>query len=293
MYFTTDAPIDCAFAWNSEPEMKGIPCLDLAGNFKSSEGKGGPCCINTLTYITSPDSSGYIAYSPEPQGEPYFDVQCSDVNADYITVNMFNDGGQFALCSTSGSFLGWICPEDTFLPTPSTSTLAPLFPKFAGNLQATDVATDVVTYPGEGYYTMCSGSGNTADILSQADAISTSDGAVRDYVQHNAFLGLMNGSLHICIMQMSAIDQAKKLFDLINPAASLLFDLINPAASPTTYNAAQLGVNGVNGSNNIKGDGQCNFYKGVYYVEIVERDTVVGPSFDVADVVREIAALMQ
>ena len=91
-FLTTSGTVSCSAQVAAYPPLKSFTCSEMADNSWSLPSDMSPCCV----FGTKDVSTGYL---DNPQ------VVCGE---------MMPDQGQYALCSMSGSFLGWIC-YDTFL----------------------------------------------------------------------------------------------------------------------------------------------------------------------------------
>ena len=87
-FLTTSASVSCSGIKATFPSLKSFTCAELAGNALSVPSSLSPCCI----FGTKNVSTGYL---DNPQ------VVCVTASGE--------EEGQYALCSTSGTFLGWIC----------------------------------------------------------------------------------------------------------------------------------------------------------------------------------------
>ena len=92
-FLTTSASVSCSGIKATFPSLKSFTCAELAGNALSVPSSLSPCCI----FGTKNASTGYL---DNPQ------VVCVTASGE--------EEGQYALCSTSGSFLGWVC-ANTFV----------------------------------------------------------------------------------------------------------------------------------------------------------------------------------
>lgn len=91
-FLTTSMPVSCSAQVAVYPPLKSFTCSEMADNSWSLPSAMSPCCV----FGTKDASTGYL----DNPG-----VRCGAGG---------EGEGQYALCSTSGSFLGWIC-YDTFL----------------------------------------------------------------------------------------------------------------------------------------------------------------------------------
>jgi hypothetical protein len=102
-YLVSNGPVTCTDPMFSQPPYKGIPCSDLAGNLETPaytacpDGSGGVSCLCCVT-IRKDTTDSRVTPTGLACGDSF-----SDVPGEF-------GKGQTALCSSSGSFLGWICP---------------------------------------------------------------------------------------------------------------------------------------------------------------------------------------
>ena len=107
-YFVTKGVVTCPSSLSKTPFV-GISCSDLVGNIMTPAYKvlmgpsfayGEdylPCCVMVRKVkIASGLWTGFVEEAT---------VGCGGVTS---------SGGEYALCSTSGSFLGWICPASVY-----------------------------------------------------------------------------------------------------------------------------------------------------------------------------------
>ena len=110
-YFVTKGVVTCPSSLSKTPFV-GISCSDLVGNIMTPAYKvlmgppssisqlGGPyipCCVNIRKVKLA--SSLWTGFVEETT------IGCGGLTT---------FGGGYALCSTSGSFLGWVCPGSVF-----------------------------------------------------------------------------------------------------------------------------------------------------------------------------------
>ncbi len=100
-YFVAEGTVSCSNPAFSQVPYKGFTCQELVTNSMSTyslwtEG-GGPCCVRVTKDASHP---GHVIVDPSS----------TDVACGASTGAMLTEGGQYALCSASGVFMGWICP---------------------------------------------------------------------------------------------------------------------------------------------------------------------------------------